>query len=313
MKCLRCYQETGDGREYHPACSKGIFSSKVPPEINISKDQIIELAKNIVKSNTSIPGVQKKLSADLHQMKNKQTRMTLVGLWGDYIIKPPTEQYPELPENEDCTMKIASTLGIDTVPHTLIRLKTGELAYLTKRIDRSKNKILYHMEDFCQISEIPTESKYKSSMEKIGKQLMKYATNSLYDMTRFYELSIGCFLTGNADMHLKNFSLVYKNHENINFAPAYDLVSTRLVIPEKLDPEEMALTVNGKKNKLKKIDFIKFGQKIELSDKQIENTFKRIAKKSKDVLAIIDDSFLSNDMKLEYKELFNKRLESLFG
>jgi serine/threonine-protein kinase HipA len=310
-QCLYCYQETESvGREFHKACSQKIFDSVTPPVFEYKLEEMNELAKHVIERSVTIPGVQAKLSLHLNKEKSQPDRFTLVGLWGEYILKPPTHEYPELPENEDLTMHLAEFFSIPVVPHTLIRLQSGELAYLSRRIDRDKKGKL-HMEDMCQLTERLTEDKYKGSMEQIGKTIDKYSSNPLLDIVTFFELTVFSFLSGNADMHLKNFSLIDRRDDLIGFAPAYDLLSTRLVIPEKDDPEEMALMLNGKKRKFTQDNFINFGKTLGLTDKQIKNVFNKFSKNIKTALELIDISFLSKNKKEEYKDLIIRRTERI--
>ena len=240
----------------------------------------------------------------------RPSKLTLVGLWGDYILKPPTANYPQLPENEDLSMHLADAFKIKVVPHSLIRLKSGELAYLTKRVDRDKKGKL-HMEDFCQLSERLTEDKYKASMEQVGKLILQYSSNPLLDALTFFEVTVFSFLIGNADMHLKNFSLLDYRNGMTGLSPAYDLLSTRLVIPVKDDNEEMALTLNGRKRNFKLQDFLVFGERLKLTEKQVQNSLKKFSKQLDKVLNFVDYSFLSADFKEEYKELVQKRAKRL--
>jgi len=170
-KCLYCYQDFHDEQtDFHPACSKKIFGSVLPPVLPYTRENLNDLAEQVIRSQTTITGVQPKLSLDLEgKERNIPQRFTIVGLWGKYILKPQTDLYPQLPENEDLAMHLADIAGICTVPHSLIRFANGELCYITKRIDRNKkgNKLL--MEDLCQLSERLTEYKYKGSHEQIAK------------------------------------------------------------------------------------------------------------------------------------------------
>jgi serine/threonine-protein kinase HipA len=234
-----------------------------------------ELAQDIVESSIAVPGVQPKLSLGFIKdvlQNGKKGRLTVLGaLGGNYILKPQNKIFPEMPENEHLTMKMAEIFGISTVPSSLIRLKSGELSYITKRIDRKENGEKIHMQDMYQITE--AFDKYRSSLEKIGKAISEYSVNTLLDLLRFYEVILFSYITGNNDMHLKNFSLI-RNNENWEFSPAYDLLNVNLHLPE--DKEETALTLAGKKSRLTKKDFIQLGLKFNLTEKQISNTFKRL-------------------------------------
>jgi serine/threonine-protein kinase HipA len=252
--------------------------------------------------------VQPKLSLSLEKVDASHHRLTIVGLWGDYILKPPTEQFPQLPENEDLTMKLAALCGIRTAEHSLIRLTSGELAYLTKRFDREKGRKI-HVEDLCQLTGTLTEHKYRGSLEKVGKTIKGFSTNTGLDALSFFELTIFCFLTGNADMHLKNFSLMKNPSGDIQLSPAYDLVSTKLAMPQ--DLEEMALTMNGKKNRLKKVDFDKLGESLGINEKARENVYQNFADKFDSVKALINQSFLNQSLSDDYLNLVIERWQRL--
>jgi serine/threonine-protein kinase HipA len=312
-KCLYCYnplQEDGVG-DFHEHCSLEFFGTKQQPVFEHSLKQMTELAKNVVERSVAVPGVQPKLSLsivnDALQDGNKG-RLTVVGaLGGNYIFKPPSEQFPEMPENEHLTMRIAETFGINTVKSSLIRLQSGELSYITKRSDRTATGEKIHMLDMFQITE--AFDKYKSSMEKVGKALNEYSDNTLLDKLYFLELGIFSFLTGNNDMHLKNFSMILTG-ETWTLAPAYDLLNVAIVNPD--DTEELALTIEGKKKKLKWKNFESLGINLGLNEKQIKNTAKRFQKNKALAIQWINKSFLSDDYKEKYKALLEERYSTLF-
>ncbi len=243
--CLYCLETCEDISEYHPTCSRKFFSTAIAPKIEFTLDEMDKLASKIIRSHGTIPGVQTKISLDFKKSKqaDKTNRLTLVGLWGSFILKPPTQRFPHLPEMEDATMHLAALMGIRTVPHALIRLGSGELAYITRRIDRQK-KTKLAMEDLCQVTGRLTEDKYKGSVEQAGKALLQYSSQPGLDAVDFFSLILFCYLTGNADMHLKNFSIWQKSPGIIEFTPAYDLLSTKLLLPK--DKEESAPALNGK-------------------------------------------------------------------
>lgn len=310
-KCLYCYQENDTGvKDFHPGCSKKMFGAEEPPVLDYSFSEMAKLAEKVISTSVTVPGVQAKLSLHLDKKGGRPSKLTLVGLWGDYILKPPTANYPQLPENEDLSMHLAELFKIKVVPHSLIKLKSGELAYLTKRVDRDQKGKL-HMEDFCQLSERLTEDKYKASMEQVGKLILQYSSNPLLDALTLFEVTVFSFLTGNADMHLKNFSLLDYRNGMTGLSPAYDMLSTRLVIPEKDDNEEMALTLNGRKRNFKLNDFYVFGERLKLTEKQVQNSLNKFSKQLDKVLNFVDFSFLSADFKESYKELIQKRAERI--
>lgn len=310
-KCLFCYQLLKDNEiDFHKKCSKKIFGTETAPLLNYTLSEMELLAKEVIETSISVPGVQPKLSLSFVKEKlegvTKGRLTVLEALGGNYILKPQNIVFPQMPENEHLTMKLAELLGIQTVISSLIRLKSGELSYITKRIDRASSNRKIHMLDMFQITE--AFDKYKSSMEKVGKAVNEYSSNTLLDVVRLYEVTVFSYLTGNNDMHLKNFSMILKGEDWV-FSPAYDLLNVQLHLPE--DKEETALTIGGKKSRLTKADFINLGLKFGLSERQIENIFKRFIKAKEKMLELISISFLDEEKKKIYKDLLSHRLEHL--
>lgn len=285
------------------------FGVKVPPKIEYSLDQMDELAKHVVERNIAVPGIQPKLSLSLIKKtkKDPETRLTVIGaLGGQYIFKPPSEKFPEMPANEHVTMRIAESFGIRTVPSSLIRLASGQLAYITKRVDRTKTGEKIHMIDMFQITE--AYDKYKSSIEKIGKVLHDYSGNTQLDKIFFFDLVLFSFLTGNNDMHLKNFSMI-ESPSGWVLSPAYDLLNVSIELPE--DTEELALTLDGKKKKLKREHFEKFGEGLGLTRIQIKRALNRMVSNKPKATIWIDNSFLSNTTKAAYHKVIKQRYTQL--
>ena len=310
-RCLYCYQPLSENEhEFHAYCSKLIFDGPIPPALPYSEADMQLLAEEVIQSKTALTGVQAKISLHISgdNKKVKERRFTIEGLWGGYILKPPTAFYPQLPEAEDITMHLAAVAKIKTAPHSLVRLKSGNLAYVTKRIDRTKKGKLA-MEDMCQLTERLTEDKYHGSYEQIGKAILKYSATPGLDVINFFELVVFSFISGNADIHLKNFSLLEQPGLGMTLSPAYDLVNTALVNPA--DEEEMALTINGKKKKLKKNDFVAAMNTLKVAEKQQQNIFAKMEKALPGWLYLIDCSFLSDDFKEQYKLIIRERLNRL--
>lgn len=307
-RCLYCYHELTDGEiDFHSRCAKKIFGSADIPLLQYKKDEIETLARQVVRSQITLTGVQAKLSLDIDKTKGEPGRFIIVGLWGRYILKPQTEQFKHLPEVEDLTMHLAEIAKIKIVPHSLIRFQDGELAYITKRIDRTSNGEKLAMEDMCQLSERLTEYKYKGSYEQIAKIIMRYSAAPKLDVVNFWEQVLFSWITGNADMHLKNFSLYSLRKGLYSLTPAYDMVSTALVMSE--DQEDLALTLNGKKRKIKRADFEFAMRDSGLEDKIIEKMFSKFVKASAKWFEFIDISFLPDDMKEQYKLIIQEKLE----
>lgn len=301
MKCLHCYKSLSDGEiDYHKGCARRIFESAIVPVLPYTRANIKELAREIVAASKTVTGVQAKLSLDVSRGKaGDAQRFTIVGLWGKYILKPQTDRFANLPENEDLTMHMAEATGIKTVPHSLIRFADGELCYITRRIDRTRQGGKIAMEDMCQLSERLTEDKYKGSYERIAKLIRQHSAAPLLDVVNFWEVVVFSWLTGNADMHLKNFSL-YRPADNYMLAPAYDLLSTALAMPE--DDEELALTLNGKKKRIRRNDFEKAMLENGMKDNAIAKLFDRFSKSVPKWHGLINESFLPKALQKAYHD-----------
>lgn len=308
MRCLFCYKDLNEGQiDYHPACARKFFGTKEAPKLPYIRAQLGDLARKVVRAQTTLTGVQAKLSLDINRGgRNEPDRFTIVGLWGRFILKPQTNSYRALPELEDLTMHLAEAAKISIVPHSLIRFSDGELCYITRRIDRLDDGNKVPMEDMCQLTERLTEYKYKGSYEQIAKAIRRYSSAPQLDVVNFWEVVVFSWLTGNADMHLKNFSLYNPMHGGYTLTPAYDMLATTLVMPE--DPEELALTLNGKKRKLRKADFIKSITASGVDEKVIDNMARRFGRVLPKWFELIDRSFLPEDLCRAYKNLILRRM-----
>ena len=307
-KCLYCYQDLEEGQvDFHPHCAKKIFGTKEAPLLEYRHEDLDRLAEQIIRAQTSLTGVQPKLSLNLTKHEGGN-RLTIVGLWGDYIFKPQTTDYPQLPENEDLTMHMAEVAKIKVVPHSLIRLADGRLGYITKRIDRTEDGVKIDMEDMCQLTLHPTEYKYKGSYEQVAKVIASHSDTPKLDLANYMQLLLFCFVTGNNDMHLKNFSL-YRPTESYRITPAYDLLNVAIANPR--DKDEVALTLSGRKSGLRLCDFVDAAKTMGLEEKLVYNLVGGLQKTLPKWQTLIHDSFLSDEMKIEYGELVMSRLRRL--
>lgn len=284
------------------------FGTKEIPQLNYTSNDLEKLAIQVIQDQTSLTGVQPKLSLHLNEYEGSQ-RLTIVGLWGGFICKPQTLQFEQMHETEDLTMHLAELARIDVVPHTLIRMADDALCYLTRRIDRTATGEKIAMEDMCQLTERQTEHKYKSSYERIAKAIGQYSSIPKMDITNYFEVILFSWITGNNDMHLKNFSLYEPNDGMIRLAPAYDLINAAILNPK--DDEELALTLNGKKKKLKHSDFIAAGLTMGLERKTIERLIQKYAKLFPKMYTVINNSFLNEELKNKYIELLKERLKCI--
>lgn len=307
-KCLYCYKSLEEGqKDFHPGCARKFFGTTEAPLLEYRREDLDNLAAQVIQAQTSLTGVQPKLSLNLHKHKGCN-RLTIVGLWGDFIFKPQTDDYPELPKNEDLTMHMAAAARIKVVPHSLIRLGDGSLGYITRRIDRTNKGEKIDMEDMCQLTLHPTEYKYKSSYEQIAKTIAAFSSTPKLDIVNFMQVLLFSFVTGNNDMHLKNFSL-YRPKRHYQLTPAYDMLNVVIANPK--DKEELALTLNGKKSHIKLKDFLKASATIGIEEHITMQLIANMKKALPMWTELINNSFMSIDMKTAYLALINQRIEAL--
>ena len=318
MKCLCCGKainqnasESEKKWQWHKKCVVNFFHTKEMPVLDITKEQLEFLVNETVNEGLTVPGVQKKLS--LHLSSDMDARLTIVDYPTGYILKPQTEEFENMPEFEDLAMRLAEIMGIQTVPHALIKMN-GEYAYITKRIDRKiteKETNLYAMEDFCQLSCRLTQDKYKGSYEQCGRLIKKYSTTPGLDMSELFLRVAGSFVMGNSDMHLKNFSLKETEPGNRKFqlSKAYDMLPVNIIMPE--DKEQLALTINGKKRNIHKKEFRLLAEACGIPSNAAEHMLKKICSKKDKFLKQIEEAYLSEEQKENVKELISERIEIL--
>lgn len=318
MKCLCCGKvitqnasESEKKWQWHKKCIKKFFHTEEMPVLDITKEQLEVLANKTVNKGLTVPGVQKKLS--LHLSSDLNARLTIVDYPTGYILKPQTEEFQNMPEFEDLAMRLAETMGIQTVPHALIKMNS-EYAYITRRIDREiteKEIKLYAMEDFCQLSYRLTQDKYKGSYEQCGRIIKKYSITPGLDMSELFLRVLGSFVMGNSDMHLKNFSLKETEAGNRHFqlSEAYDMLPVNIIMPE--DKEQLALTINGKKRNIHKKEFRLLAESCEIPVNAAQRMMKKIYSLKDKILNQVEEAYLSEEQKEKVKELISERIEVL--
>lgn len=311
-RCLCCGKtlRTNNAYGWHTACIKSFFGTDKFPDIDVSKDVLNQIALNNTSKGFTVPGVQKKLS--LHLSKEDTPRLTLVNYPTGYILKPQTDEYAALPEMEYLVMQMAEASGIKTVPYALLRLhsQNNDFAYITKRIDRTNGQMLA-MEDFCQLDGRLTEDKYRGSYERCGKIVSKYSTMKGLDMTELFLRIVFSFAVGNSDMHLKNFSLIETSEASSKYvlSAAYDMLSTNVVIPT--DQEQLALTINGKKQNIRRKDFFALAKAIGITEKSADKMVQKIVKLKDKYITMCNESYMPIDMKNSLNALIEQRIATL--
>jgi serine/threonine-protein kinase HipA len=306
-KCLYCYKILNENEiDYHSKCAKAFFGYSRAPILPYKLYEMEQLAKEAAELSITVPGAQPKLSLGWikKELRNgHQGRLTIMdALEGQYILKPQNAAYAQMPENEHLSMKLAALFKLDIVPVNMIRLASGELCFITKRIDRNSDGTKNHMIDFLQILELT--DKYMGNTETLGKTIGELSANTLLDKLRFFEAAVFNYVIGNNDMHLKNYSMLLTDIGWV-LAPFYDLLNVKLVLPK--DKEDFALMLGGKKENFNKGYFDRFGSALKLNEKQINAVYKRLEKWLPKAILLIDNSFLNEQRKSDYKKLITKR------
>lgn len=299
--CPITYQPCGD-KKYSDKGLK-LLSRKLTQLKDLPLTQEEQLREAATRADKmSVQGVQPKLSAKLNV---KDEVFDIVDRGGTYILKPQNNFYPELPENESLTMKLAETIGIEVPLNGLIYSIDGKFTYFIKRFDRyGKNKKL-SLEDFAQLAGKSRETKYDYSLEKLVTLIETFCTFPAIEKVKLFRLTIFNFLVGNEDMHLKNFSLITRDNK-VELSPAYDLLNTTIVSQSQ---EEIALPIAGRKKNLNKKILIDYfaKERLKLNDTIISQVLNKINAEFGNWEKIISVSFLSNDMKEKYFELMKRR------
>ncbi len=280
-----------------------LFNVSWVPKIPFGMADLPEQVRRSI-GKMSLSGVQKKASVVLDK---KEQQLVIAEGNGAYILKPDILEYPQIALVENLSMDMAEKLEMEVPPHAILPMADGTPAYLIKRFDRLPHGEKIHKEDMAQLLQVTTDEKYNSSIEKIGKVIRTHATNTFLELINFYERVVFNFLIGNGDMHLKNWALVEKRNE-IKLAPCYDFVSSRLFIPRE---DESALTINGKKNKLTRLDFNQLAQNLELEEKSMENVFEKLKEVKPTIISMIQDSELGATRKNDWIKLVEVRYERI--
>lgn len=314
MNCFCCGKplRSVSASGWHASCIQRFFGTKVLPDLDLNDEVLAMLAERNVSRGFTVPGVQKKLS--LHLSQEKKARLTLVDYPSGFILKPQVEEFPALPESEYLVMQMANLGGLSVVPHALLKIN-GSFAYITKRIDRIINPSSapkqLAMEDFCQLSLRMTQDKYKGSYEQCVKVIRQYSCQPGLDISELFLRLVFCFLTGNSDMHLKNFSLIETAPESGSFilSPAYDLLPVNVIMPE--DSEEFALQLSGKKRRLSQKHFISFAEYAGIPHHAALSMIRQMLRKIPAWEKMCQESPLPPDLKAALSDLIHHRAARL--
>lgn len=303
-RCPITYELCGDQKYTQKGLKLLSKSLKNLKDFPYTPKEQIQLAAQLA-SKLSIQGVQPKLSIILN---SKEEVLEIVEKGGRFIMKPPHHLYEEVPQNEDLTMRLAKTVGIEVPFHGMIYNIDGSLSYIIRRFDRSRNKKIA-VEDFSQLLGYSRETKYESSMEKVISVIEKHCTFPVVEKLKLFCLVIFNFIVGNEDMHLKNFTLIRQDNK-IELSPAYDLLNTTIIMNAE---EEIALPLRGKKKRLNRSDLVDyFGmERLDLPESVVKNELLKFEKSFVHWNKLITSSFLSEKMRVLYLKLINERWDRL--
>lgn len=316
MNCLCCGKPLRSAKDtggWHKSCINRFFGTDMLPELDINASALELLALESTNKGLTVPGVQKKLSLHLMSEGPSSPRLTLVNYPTGYILKPQADAFDSLPEAEQLAMEMADISGISTVPHALVK-SNGEYAYITKRIDRiiAKDSVqILAMEDFCQLDYRLTQDKYRGSYERCAKIIRKHSCRKGLDISELFMRLVFCYIIGNSDMHLKNFSLIetYPGSGDYALSAAYDLLPVNVVMPE--DTEVFALAMNGKKTHIRKKDFRVFAESSGIPKVSADKMIAKLVAMKPKYIEMCEASLLPDYMKKRFETLIESRCQTL--
>lgn len=301
--CLVCLGELAEHEHCHPRCARSLFGTATLPEIHLDPGRL-HLAALAMVGHTSLSGAQKKISVNV--TADRHTLQVAVGN-GRFILKPQTGTYPALPENEHVTMRLAVLSGLDVGTCGLIALQDQSLAFIVKRFDRLDDGRKVRQEDFCQLAGKSPKEKYEGSAEQCVRILKTYASEPLIEMVKLFRQLVFCWWCGNGDVHLKNLSLLVDPAGVIRLTPAYDLVCTRLVIPQ----DVFALPVGGNRDALTRGRWLRFAEYCSIPRKVAARVLDTQVAITDAACDLVDRSFLPADMRAAFGELLRERAAGL--
>jgi serine/threonine-protein kinase HipA len=303
--CRVCIKETTGNVDYHPRCLVDLFGSRKAPHLDVELGELFAQASQRA-GKMSISGVQAKVLAKL---SDGHTHLEIVESGGRYIVKPQQTGFAHLPQNEHLTMQLAQVVQIDTPPNGLVSLKDDSLVYVVKRFDRLDDGGKVQVEDFCQLAGKSPKEKYDGSAELCVRLLKKYASEPLVEVRKLYRQMLFGWWVGNGDMHLKNFSMLTQPNGQHQLSPAYDLVSTVLVIPG----DSLAMPLAGKTKGLTRRAWMDFASYSGLPTKAAETLLSAQIEAMGPSIELVEASFLPPEMKTQYKAIISDQTRILKG
>lgn len=301
--CLSCHKSLSAGT-YHPACLKALFNTTWAPRLTFTIPDIPARLRETTEPISSISGVQMKTFVKLNVEKRE---LEIAPSGGTHILKPDPPQYPELSINENLCMAMAADLDLEVPPHALLKMPDDQFCYVVKRFDRDEEGRKIHTEDLAQVLGIAPDSKYRSSLENIGRAIRKHTTVPGLEALRFFERIVFSYIIGNGDMHLKNWSLITTANHHVQLTPCYDMVSSQVYFND----EDPALTLNGRKNNLKRQDFETLAAYLKIDRKVFSNVLETVQQRRQTMIDRVMRSPLSRDRQEKLSAIMNKHFDVL--
>jgi serine/threonine-protein kinase HipA len=295
MACRVCLKDGDDCR----ACVRQLFGADEVPKIDVTLARLHTLALSVA-GKISLSGVQRKISVGFD--KGRQTLQVQLED-ARYILKPQAVTFPQLPENEHLTMRLAHLFGLEIPPCGLFPLEDGTPAYVVRRFDRGDDGRKIRAEDFCQLSEQPPKEKYESSAERVAKRCRRFTSEPGVEVLKLFRILVFSWWVGNGDLHLKNLALITDHDGLTRLSPCYDLLSTRLVIPG----DSLALTIQGKRDNLTRRSWLGLAANAGIPVRAAERVLGEPGRRLEQALGLVAGSSLASELKGAYSELLTAR------
>lgn len=298
--CPLCLGKLADGENHHEGCARRVFGLPSVPTLREGSE---ELTEAIVTQGQKLSGAQPKLLVSL----DPEEAILQPTPDGRYLLKPQSPKYRNVPENEHLTMCLARCCGLRTAEAVLVALDDGQLAYVTRRFDRTEGDPPGKRAqfDFCQLLGLQPEQKYQRTAEECVEVIRQFSSDVEEDLRRLFRLLVFGYWVGNGDLHLKNLSLLEED-AGVRLAPAYDLVCTWIY-----DDRRLALYVNGCDRDVKWPDWLALARAGGLGEGEAEAIADDVLAREEDALAMIDRSWLPSSLRASYRQCLRKRGRAL--